>query len=256
MGLLDAPAPVLSWLDSGLSAFLPEILRLVLWGFLGAVLSMTLYSLVSPQRRLTALKASIADARRDLAGYDGEFEGLWPRIGRLLGLSFRQLGLVLLPALIASLPVLALLVWTSNQFGYHLPSSGTLVSVSVEGPGERVSWQGEGPQGLTTADQVNEISWPGQDEALVLVDPSGEPALWLPLEEPAPVVHKRFWWNGLIGNPAGYLPDEAPVDAVHFDLPRQQFLPLGPSWLRGGEAVLLISLLVVSLIIKVAFRIV
>ena len=38
--------------------------------------------------------------------------------------------------------------------------------------------------------------------------------------------------DALIGNPAGYLPSPGDVDAVHLGMPRPEFLPLGPEWLR------------------------
>jgi hypothetical protein len=64
-------------------------------------------------------------------------------------------------------------------------------------------------------------------------------------------VHRRLpVLNLLIGNPAGYLPDSAPLEAVHLALPAQELLPWGPSWLRGWLVVYFATLLLASLFWK------
>ncbi len=55
----------------------------------------------------------------------------------------------------------------------------------------------------------------------------------LPPQAPTPVLHKRQWWNALIANPAGYLPEDAPVESLRLGLPSHEILPLGPDWMRG-----------------------
>ena len=70
------------------------------------------------------------------------------------------------------------------------------------------------------------------------------------------IVHKRRWWNWLLGNEAGYLPETWTADAVRFALPAREILPFGPSWVRGWTFTYFVSLLVVSLAIKIGFRIV
>ena len=59
----------------------------------------------------------------------------------------------------------------------------------------------------------------------------------------------------LIGNPAGYLPDDAPLERIEVDLPPKEYLALGPAWLRSWYAVFFAALLAASLAIKVAARI-
>jgi hypothetical protein len=114
MGLLDLPQPFLTWCDQVMAVGLPAYLRLILWGALGSVLSMGFYRLVSPQRKLSAVKAEIRSLRNSLLGYDGDFAGLWPLMSRSICASLKQVGLALGPAMLASLPVLFLIVWLSN----------------------------------------------------------------------------------------------------------------------------------------------
>jgi hypothetical protein len=56
-------------------------------------------------------------------------------------------------------------------------------------------------------------------------------------------------------NPAGYLPDDAPVDEVRIDLPRRELHGFGPSWMRGWEAIFLPVLFVAALAYKIVRRI-
>jgi hypothetical protein len=70
-----------------------------------------------------------------------------------------------------------------------------------------------------------------------------------------PVVHKRAWWNLLLANPAGYVPDEALVSRVELALPGRRYLAIGPDWLRGWEAAFLVPLVIASLLLKLVFRI-
>jgi hypothetical protein len=53
-------------------------------------------------------------ARTALDRFDGEFGDAWPLIRAVLGTALRQLALITWPAILSSLPVLALLVWLSN----------------------------------------------------------------------------------------------------------------------------------------------
>jgi hypothetical protein len=69
------------------------------------------------------------------------------------------------------------------------------------------------------------------------------------------VVHKRRWWSWILGNEAGYLPDSAAADSISFALPSREILTIGPAWMRGWELTYFVSLLIVSLAIKLGFRI-
>jgi hypothetical protein len=120
VGLLDLPAPLFAGLDSVLGDVAPPIMRLAIWGIVAAVLSMGAYWLLSPQTRIAQAKADALAARRALDAYDGDLAGAWPLMGRLLGTALRQLGLVTWPALLGSLPVLALLAWLSTTYGHAL----------------------------------------------------------------------------------------------------------------------------------------
>lgn len=251
MGLLDLPAPLLSWVDQSLLSALPPALRLVVWALIGSAVSMGLYRLISPQARIARLRDAAVAARRRMAAYDGEFSGLGEMALSSLGLSLRHVGVVLLPAVIASLPVVCLLAWLSNGYGYHQPEPGQIVSVQVQPPTVEAAWQGVTPQSPGSSGVV----WPANGEAVRLIDAQNRVLIELPLPSAVPIVHKRQWWNRLLGNPIGYLPADGPVDQVTIDLPPRTYLDVKPDWLGSWEMIFLTVLLIASIAIKLVFRI-
>jgi hypothetical protein len=239
--LFDLPAPLFAILDHGFGAVAPPVIRLVLWGLIGAVISMGAYWLLSPQGRIAEAKASALEARRELDAYDGELSGAWPLMRCMLRAALRQLGLVTAPAVLASLPVIAMLAWLSTAYGYALPAGEAPVGVHTV------------PEGFQARLAPSHL--PAAEHQIVVTDQEGRVIERIPMAAPVSTIHKRQWWNALIGNPAGYLPDQAVLERVELDLPERQYLSVGPTWLRAWYVVFFTSLLVGSLAIKVAARI-
>ncbi|WP_163269253.1 hypothetical protein [Chelativorans alearense] len=238
MGLLDLPSSTLSAIDGWLSPVLPPAARLLVWAALGAVLSMEIYRLLSPQSRIVQIKRSFEEMRRRVAGFDGEFEDVWPDMRRMMSLALRRIMLVFPATIAASLPLLVVIVWISTQYGATYPPANEPVRVSVPG-GFEGRWVG--------ADV-------GTPRAQVM-DRDGRSVADIAVLEPVPVIHKRLWWNILIGNPAGYLDDALPFDQIDIALPRRQILPFGPSWLRGWEVTFFAAMIAFALAYKSARRI-
>jgi hypothetical protein len=243
MGLFDLPSPVLGLADSELAVLMPPAWRLVAWGLVAGIAATLLYGAISPQRSIAEARRRIADAQRALDRHEGAFADAGPLIGAMLGQALRQVGLVAAPALVAGLPVLSLIVWLGTAYGYALPAG----SVDVR---------------VTPADLHAELRRPaappadaGAGAEVVVTDPQAEAALALPLAAPIPTLHKRLWWNALVGNPAGYLPDDGRAERVDIALPRQEHLGVGPPWLRGWEAPFFAALLLSALLAKLALRI-
>lgn len=239
MGLLDLPTPLFAWLDARLNGWLPPVAIICLWGILGALVSMELYRLLSPQARIRAIKARLARAQQRLSAYDGELDGAWPLIRRMLGLALRRVGVVLPATLAASLPLLALIVWLDTSYGRAFPEPGLYEGVAVEEPYRGTL--------VTNGDER-----PARAEVR---DDSGALVAEVELPAPVPVVHKKRWWNVLIGNPNGYLDPDGPLDHIAIDLPRRQYLSSGPDWLRGWEVAFFGALILSSLAFKFARRI-
>ncbi|MGK9165124.1 hypothetical protein KXR53_02445 [Inquilinus limosus] len=234
MGLFGLPSPLFAWVDKWLGAVLPPAPRLVLWAAFGAILSMELYRLLSPQRRITALKGELEDAKRRLSGHDGDLDDAWPLIGRMLSLALRRVGVVFPATIMASLPLLAVIIWIDSAYGRAFPRSGEPMSVEVGEPyvGRWIGSVAAGPP------RVQILNADGG----VLAD--------IAVNAPIPVLHKQHWWNLLVGNPAGYLDDASPVELVRLDFPRQEVLSLGPPWMRGWEFVFFLALIGFTLTFK------
>ncbi len=251
-GIFDIPAPLLTWADATLAHMLPEHARLVLWAVLAGAASMGLYWLASPQGKLQQAKLDVAEARKALAAYDGPLKGVWPVMGRSLSTSFRHLGLALGPAIVGSLPVLVLMGWMAGHYGYELPAAGEQVRVYAEPAGHALAW----PDGIRVDGEGGwTLAWPEPDQAFSLTDSSGRRMLTLPLAQPVPVIHKRVWWNMFFANPLGSLPEDAPADLIGVELQTRIFLPFGPDWMRGWEALFILAVLAASVAVKILFRI-
>jgi hypothetical protein len=255
MGLFDLPAPLFELLDRYLGLALPDTLRLALWGILAGWMTMILYRKLSRQDRIQQLKAEQKAQQKIIAAFDGELQELFPLIRHALSLGVRQLGLSLGPALLATIPVLFIVVWVSGAFGYQPPLAGASVTVRVEpdtAANGQLAWSSSRSAQPTAEGWV--LNWPGPGQKLSLMQ-DGKPLFALPLQDSIPVLHKRRWWNWLMANPAGYLPDEAVFDAVHLALPEQQFVKLGPGWLRGWMFTFFGSFLLSSIAFKLALKI-
>lgn len=259
MGFFDLPAPVFTALDNLMGA-VPDYPRLLVWAALTAIISMTLYWVCSRQDKVAAAKQRAITARKNLAAYDGtEFDEMLPLAKESLLASGRHFGIVLWPAVLSSLPALAIIVWVSGQFGYLLPQPGIalIAYTHPEFPLEnmqRADLEQAAPVAGSEAARYT-LTYPPADETRDIVAANGELLTKLPLAAPVPIIHKRTWWNSLIGNPNGYLPDDYAIEAIHFELSSAEYLGWGPGWVRGWEFSYFMLLIIVSLGIKFAFRI-
>lgn len=241
MGLFDLGNPLLGWLDGRLAFVLGPLPRILMWGALGAVVSMELYRLLSPQARIRAVRGELEATRRQMAGFDGSFAEGRPLIGRLLALSWRQLALVAPAALLASVPMIMVMVWLSNTQDSALPApGGAQPAVQVAPSTYHAAWVDGGTSGKPQID---------------ILDGNGSVLLALPLAAPSDVIEKWHWWNLFIGNPAGYLPANAPVHAITIDLPSRDLIGIGPAWLRGWVPAFFLSAVLASIAFKAGRRI-
>jgi hypothetical protein len=255
MGVFDVASPLFSWVDGLMSGWLPDTVRLLFWAVVAGVASMALYGLTSNQARLGSIKAEMAVLRKQIVEFDGPFSEMWRLVGRNLSLALRQVWVTFVPAIIASVPVIFLLVWVSNSFDATMPRPGDQVEVEAfasEGTAlPAVHWRGAGAP--AEGDGAWRVAWPDAAAHLELLNADDQVLLKLPTAAPVGVVHQRRWWNVLLGNPAGYLPP-GQVDAVEIDLPRREYLPFGPDWLRGWIPLFFAVLIAASLLVKVLWR--
>ncbi|MEG6509381.1 hypothetical protein V6C03_10400 [Methyloligella sp. 2.7D] len=233
MGLFDLPSPVFDYVDGALLGTLAPALRIVIWAALGALLSMELYRVLSPQAKAKALKLELREAQQKVASFDGEFEDAWPLIKRMLGLAFKRIFLIFPSTLIASLPLLFLVVWLDSSYGHRFPEFGEPASVEAPAPFEG-KWIDRGEDGTPRAQVL--------DKGKVVVD--------TPLKAAIPVVHKWHWWNLLLGNRAGYLTGDAPIEQISIGLPQRDIFTTGPDWVRGWAPAFFLAVLLFAMTLK------
>ena len=252
MGFFDLPAPLFGVIDQGLGLVLPALVRLVLWGVLAGWMTMVVYRRLSNQDKIRQLKIKQKKQQKIISRFDGEFEELLPVIRNTLGLGIRQLGLSLGPALLATIPILFIVIWVAGAFGYQQPAVGTSVGIDIKpalADNDRLEWSS--PTMLNKTAKGWTLSWPSADQPVSMMQ-DGQALFDLPFEYNIPVIHKRQWWNWLVANPVGFLPDEALFDSVDIALPPQQFLGFGPDWLRGW----MFSFFVTFLLSSVGFKLI
>lgn len=234
-GLLNLPAPLFGWIDSLMATILPPTARLVVWALIGAVVSMWLYYVLTPQARIGEAKQAAAEARQRLNAFDGEFADAGPLIRAQFTTAFKHIGLLLPGTILASLPVLCLLIWMETAYGHTYPPPGGNPAITATPASATAQW--------VAADDE------GDPPTLRVQDANGQVVARIEMDAPVPVIHKRQWWNWLIGNPIGYLPDPAPVQRVHIDLPSPHYLPFGPGWVRSWATLFLAVLMITSVLI-------
>ncbi len=245
MDWLEIPAAALGWLDAQLSAIASPMLRLIIWSAVAGTLTMLLYKLLSPQRRIVAAKAELADAQQRLNRFDGEFAEAWPLMRGMLGSAFKQLGLVSGPAIAALLPMVLLAAWMAQTYGYAFPEQAAPVTVRTAPQQLQAHW-------IPPETRVDGATNPAR---VALEDGDGRMVGELEVQAPVPVIGKRTWWAAMAGSPLGFLPDELPVERVELDLPRREFIGWGPSWMRSWEFLFFTVLTVVALGVKRLFHI-
>lgn len=252
MGIFNLPAPVFEGLDRLMGVWLSPAARLGVWALLASIVSMALYRGCSRQAGIRAVQEEAHAARRALLGYDGDFAGFSMLARASLAAPLRWLVLVSGPALLASLPVVLVVVWLDGEYGYDFPSAGQTVEIRLDPPMVGGLWTGKDEAG---AAGVRFIAWPSAGHSERLLDELGDTLLALPHAAPVPIIHKRRWWNTLVGNPAGYLGDGSAIDSVSLGLPRQDVLGFGPTWARSWEWPFFALLLLFSAIAKKLMRI-
>ena len=233
MGVLDLPAPFYLAVDNWLASTLPPAGRFVLWGVLAGALSMIVYHAVAPRAKIEASKRRFAAARRRLWAEE-EFARAAPLIGAQFGAALKRVGLALPASLFALLPVMTVAIWLDTAYGY-------ILDVESRPPGAAVR-----PDGF----DARVISVPqGRPRLEVRSHGIGsEPLVQHEMTAAVTRIEKRRWWNALIGNPAGYLPEDGPVESVVLDLPPQEYLSFGPRFMRSWPMLFFAAVTLASLL--------
>jgi hypothetical protein len=225
--------PLLDAVDALLAGILPLVLRIGLWGLVAGAAAMAFYMVTSPQGSLKDLKRRAAELRRKMMDTDLEPSAFGTLARENIAVSLGLLGRVLGPALLSTLPVLVVAAWLDTTRGYETPTP----TLRLAGPASAEIRPGPAPGTF-------EITITGRQVY------AGRP-----MEPPTPVLHKRAWWNAILASPVGYLADDAPVEEVALDVEKRTFVGWLPLWAAGWETPFFLAVLVVTIGIKLGFRI-
>jgi hypothetical protein len=233
MGILDLPAPLYLAVDGWLARALPPAGRFLLWGAVAGALSMIVYHLLAPRAKIEACKRRFADVRQRLWAEE-DFARAAPLIGAQFGAAFKRVGLALPASLLALLPVMTVVIWLDTAYGHTLEVEGNPPGTAVRPDGfdARVVAVPQGPPRL-------EVRHRGA---------GSEPLVQVAMTAAVTRIEKRRWWNALIGNPAGYLPEDGPVESVILDLRPREYLSFGPPFMRSWPALFFAAVTLASLL--------
>jgi len=103
-------------------------------------------------------------------------------------------------------------------------------------------------------DQARGFSWPADGKQLGLM--KGEMNIFsVTAAEVTLVIHKKQWWNWLIGNPMGYLPAGGNIDQIMFNFKPKIILTMGPKWMHDWMFPFFMFFLVFSIAYKFILKI-
>ena len=252
MGFFDILNPVFTGIETYLLSWIPAWARVALYGLGSGIVTMLLYAKVSNQDALTQGKSTSKEALSALRKLDpeAEFDVVLATMRKAIAAPLRQAKNAAIPALWASLPLIFVLVWLDNSYSYQAPPVGSSIQALTE---PFVPLQ-ESDSVHRTEGQTYSLTWPesGQIELKRL---TGDLIIFIPSSTHVPLIHKRKWWNILIGNPAGYLDESAPISSVEFTNTPRELIGFGPHWLRSWLVFYFAVLMAAAVAIKVKFKI-
>ena len=255
--LLDSLNPVLAVVDRVLASLsLAPVLRIAIFAALGSIISMLLFKRFSNQAALADLKQQIRQVQNELVQSSGKSAELGKTVRQNLKLTGRQLWLSFWPAILASVPILFLLAFCSNQYGAEALEPGSrayVTPVELQGSPRDFEWRGVNAQWDARKKAWTFYLPEAGQAASLFVD--GDEQLQLPTVVPVHVLHKKQWWNVLIANPAGYLDDNARMASVDINTPMQTIIGWGPGWMRGWLFAFMLFLVLFSVAIKILWKI-
>lgn len=147
------------------------------------------------------------------------------RAKRSIGLQFAIVSRIFLPSLLGMLPLLFALSDLSQRYSFVRPEPGQRITwcVSPGTPAGTVAING-----MSLSSACSEQTW---TTPLRLSWQSHSVTHQLD-QGRSNVLHSRRWWNVLLANPAGYLPDAAGDLEITAQLPEPRLLGVGPGWLN------------------------
>ena len=231
-------------------AFSP-VINLILWGILGGILSMSLYQFLSSQKNIAECKIRLRNLRKEVFQFEGKFREILPLLRMQILLPLKQFLLVLWPTCVASIPLLFLFFWLNTERSYIAPWPETSIIVKAYPTTLDLEWS-IGSELLNPG--IWKLAWPSSDNFVVHIK-SDKEKIVIPTTISTPTIYKYQWWNSIMNNPSGYIPSSSSLDKLYFMLTPIQIHSIGPIWTRSWEFIFFSTLMLTSILIKIAFKI-
>lgn len=251
--MLNAIFPLLDGIDGALAGALPPVIRICLWGILSGALTMGIYALLSPQKLIRRKKDAIRVLQRRAMSEEAEFKDVLAVSRKNLTESLSLLALVLLPALISALPVVASFYWLDARYSYAPLQMGEVITIKYYPPSQAISIMPADLVKVSSTGEINAII----DTARPFEFMAGGEVIYKgpPAQSPASNAHKRTWMDAISESPVGYLSPASPVEAILFGLKSHRIISFGPEWMATWEFTYFLILTISAIAIKVVFKI-
>lgn len=239
-------------IQSALSVYASDVVIILFWALVLSVISMLIYKLTSPQKRLRILKEEQKEIQQLMKDDEVMEEQAISLAGKLLKVSFRRVCLTCLPAVLSGIPILLMWGFLSYNFDRETPQAGDVISMNISPAVEGVYVNNQ----FLAPDNKGEIAvnWPSEGN-LMMGDRQGHEIFDVNRSKPEYFINKWKWWNVIIPSPYGYIGKNANVDMIWINLPMKEYLTFGPWWLRSWFVVFVLGMITFSLLIKYTFKI-
>jgi len=257
MAVFDLLSPLFSGVDNLIEPLTNEFVRICMWALVSALITSIVFKKLSNPEKITSLKVKLKTKQKELNDHDGEFSELKGLAIDTMKLSMKRMGLTFLPAMLASIPIVFVLTYLSNQYELTHPEPGESIAIHVV-------WEDIDSNSSTTllkdnnvlkSGVIDSINWPADGQTTQLVETNNKNKI---ITFPLPVssiIHKKQWWNNLIGNPAGYLSVESNINRIEFTYKNQEIIHFGPSWMHGWLFVFFFMTFAFSIVFLFVFKI-
>jgi hypothetical protein len=143
--------------------------------------------------------------------------------------------------------------WLSMHHAFVVPEVGERVRITVVPPSS-----------CLTVSPGSVVS--GELDGMWLTVPEGRGEIRLradgvevyagnPFDPPAPCICRKRWWSTLLPYQAGYLFENAPVEAVHLEFSPKLYSQTVPVWLATWHVPFFVGLVVTVLALRFRFKI-
>lgn len=231
---------------------MPLFLRVCIWGIVAGLIAIMLYKVTSNQAKITTLKKDIKTILNQLLKEDNDESEFFSLTMKNLKYSFKLVVFSFIPAFLSTIPVIIIMLCVQTYHSYALPEGNGRILVTTTPEVESIKVE---PAKIVKTTSKNNIKIVPSKETITITikdEPVFEGNVFDP---PVSIIEKYQWWNILIGNPAGYISNSAPIEAITFHFKRKKLFNSPTNWVNGWELTFFLSVFVSTLLAKIILKI-